>query len=53
MAIATGNMDYIAAAPAEVDIRPRAARRISWGAVFAGVVMILAVQLLLSMLGLG
>jgi hypothetical protein len=28
-------------------------RRVSWGAVFAGVVMVLAIQLLLSMLGLG
>jgi hypothetical protein len=28
-------------------------RRISWGAIFAGVVVVLAVQLLLSMLGLG
>lgn len=55
MAIAT-NLDhtYGTTAPAdEVEIRPRAARRISWGAVFAGVVMVLAVQILLSMLGLG
>jgi hypothetical protein len=28
-------------------------RRISWGAIFAGVIVVLAVQLLLSMLGLG
>jgi hypothetical protein len=53
MATATGNMDYIATSAAELDVRPRAGRRISWGAVFAGVVMVLAVQLLLSMLGLG
>lgn len=32
---------------------PRAGRRVSWGAVFAGVIIVLAVQLLLSMLGLG
>jgi hypothetical protein len=30
-----------------------ARRRISWGAIFAGVTVVLAVQLLLSMLGLG
>jgi hypothetical protein len=42
-----------ATAPADVNIRSRLTRRISWGAVFAGVVMVLAVQLLLSMLGLG
>jgi hypothetical protein len=30
-----------------------ARRRISWGAIFAGVIVVLAVQLLLSMLGLG
>ncbi len=35
------------------DILPMATRRVSWGAVFAGVVMVLAIQLLLSMLGLG
>jgi hypothetical protein len=54
MPTATGiDSGYVAAAPADVDIRPGAARRISWGAVLAGVVMVLAVQLLLSMLGLG
>ena len=42
-----------AGAPADVTVRPGLSRRISWGAVFAGVVMVLAVQLLLSMLGLG
>jgi hypothetical protein len=55
MAIAT-NLDrtYGTPAPAdEVEIRPKAARQISWGAVFAGVAMVLAVQILLSMLGLG
>jgi hypothetical protein len=35
------------------DILPRVTRRVSWGAIFAGVVMVLAIQLLLSMLGLG
>ena len=35
------------------DILPSVTRRVSWGAVFAGVVMVLAIQLLLSMLGLG
>jgi hypothetical protein len=53
MTMATDIDRRYATAPAEVDIRARAARRISWGAVFAGVVMVLAVQLLLSMLGLG
>ena len=44
-----------AAAPAigGVEALPYARRRISWGAIFAGVVITLAVQLLLSMLGLG
>lgn len=36
-----------------VEVVAGARRRISWGAVFAGVVMVIAVQLLLSMLGLG
>jgi hypothetical protein len=36
-----------------VEVRPGVHRRVSWGAVFAGVVLALAVQLLLSMLGLG
>jgi hypothetical protein len=47
---------YAAPAPtgvAGVEILPGATRRISWGAVFAGVVLVLAVQLLLSLLGLG
>ena len=34
-------------------IVPRIRRRISWGAIFAGVVLVLAVQVLLSTLGLG
>jgi hypothetical protein len=55
MTIASGIDNSYAATPtaADLDIRPKAARRISWGAVFAGVVMVLAVQLLLSLLGLG
>lgn len=36
-----------------VAVRTGTHRRISWGAVFAGVVLTLAIQLLLSMLGLG
>jgi hypothetical protein len=36
-----------------VEIRPGVHRRVSWAAVFAGVVLALAIQLLLSMLGLG
>ncbi|HYH39141.1 MAG TPA: hypothetical protein VD860_13025 [Azospirillum sp.] len=36
-----------------VEIRPGAHRRVIWGAVFAGVVLTFAVQLLLSLLGLG
>lgn len=34
-----------------VEVRPTAQRRISWGAVFAGVVMAVAVQILLTVLG--
>lgn len=33
--------------------RPAAVKRISWGAIFAGVVIVLIVQVLLSMLGVG
>src|SRR5919202_3569073 len=36
-----------------VEVIPGARRRITWGAIFAGVVITLAVQLLLSLLGLG
>lgn len=36
-----------------VEVMPRTGRRVSWGAVFAGVMIVLAIQLLLSMLGLG
>ncbi len=39
--------------PAGEKLWPALNRRISWGAVFAGVVMVLAVQVLLSLLGLG
>ena len=50
-----GPTSYTApAAPwGSVEVVTGARRRISWGAVFAGVVMAIAVQLLLSMLGLG
>ena len=41
-----------ARAPADVKVWPGLTRRISWGAVFAGVVMVLAVQIL-RLLGLG
>jgi hypothetical protein len=44
---------YAETAPPHVEVVPRAGRRVSWGAVFAGVMIVLAVQLLLSMLGLG
>jgi hypothetical protein len=44
---------YAETTPPRVDIMPRAGRRVSWGAVFAGVMIVLAIQLLLSMLGLG
>lgn len=44
---------YAETAPPRVDIMPRAGRRVSWGAVFAGVMIVLAIQLLLSILGLG
>ena len=33
--------------------RPAAVRRISWGAIFAGTVIVMVVQMLLSMLGVG
>lgn len=36
-----------------VEIRPGSQRRISWGALFAGVIMVIAVQILLVMLGAG
>ena len=41
------------AAAGLVALRPPAQRRISWGAVFAGVVMVVAVHILLTMLGAG
>lgn len=44
---------YADTAPPQVEIIPRSGRRVSWGAVFAGVMIVLAIQLLLSMLGLG
>ena len=44
---------YDETAPPQVEVMPRAGRRVSWGAVFAGVMIVLAIQLLLSMLGLG
>lgn len=36
-----------------VAVRPGAYRRVSWAGVFAGIVLALAIQLLLSLLGLG
>jgi hypothetical protein len=42
-----------ARAPGDVKIWPGLTRRVSWGAVFAGAVMVLAVQLVLNLLGLG
>lgn len=39
------------AAADAVEVRPTTQRRISWGAVFAGVVMAVAVQILLTVLG--
>src|ERR1700731_2133836 len=44
---------YAETAPPHVEVVPRSGRRVSWGAVFAGVMIVLAIQLLLSMLGLG
>lgn len=38
---------------AAVEVRPGAHRRVIWGGVFAGVVLTFAIQLLLSLLGLG
>lgn len=43
---------YAETGPPEVIV-PGTTRRVSWGAVFAGVIIVLAIQLLLSMLGLG
>jgi hypothetical protein len=40
-------------ASAGLELIAAGRRRISWGAVFAGVIVVLAVQLLLSMLGIG
>lgn len=44
---------YAETAPPHVEAVPRVGLRVSWGAVFAGVVIVLAIQLLLSTLGLG
>src|SRR5690348_7873437 len=44
---------HTATSPPHVEVVPRVGRRVSWGALFAGVLIVLAVQLLLSMLGLG
>jgi hypothetical protein len=41
------------AATGVVELRQTTVRRISWGAVIAGVVMVVAVQILLTMLGAG
>jgi hypothetical protein len=40
-------------APTGLELIAAGRRRISWGAVFAGVIVVLAVELLLSMLGIG
>jgi hypothetical protein len=53
MTAANYSRHYAETAPPHVEIVPRARRRVSWGAVFAGVIIVLAVQLLLSVLGLG
>ncbi len=53
MTASSYDRQYADSGPPAVDILTRAARRVSWGAVFAGVIMVLAIQLLLSMLGLG
>jgi hypothetical protein len=42
-----------AAVRSDVDVRPGIHRRVSWAAVFAGVVLTLAIQIVLSMLGVG
>jgi hypothetical protein len=47
------NPHYAETAPPPTEVVLGAGRRVSWGAVFAGVMIVLAVQLLLSMLGLG
>lgn len=43
----------VAGASGGVIVRPGSFRRISWGGVFAGLFLVLAIQLLLSMLGFG
>jgi hypothetical protein len=42
-----------AAGMGDVVVRPGSFRRISWGGVFAGLFLVLSIQLLLSMLGFG
>jgi hypothetical protein len=42
-----------AAVRSDVDVRPGLHRRVSWAAGFAGVVLTLAIQIVLSMLGVG
>lgn len=39
--------------PIEYDTRPGLLKRISWGAIFAGLVVALVIQMLLSLLGMG
>jgi hypothetical protein len=39
--------------PTMVDVGPHTHRRISWAAIFGGVILVVAVQLLLSTLGMG
>ncbi len=42
-----------AAGAGDVVVRPGPFRRISWGGIFAGLFLVLSIQLLLSMLGFG
>jgi hypothetical protein len=53
MTATTYTSPYAETAPPRVEVVPSMGRHVSWGAVFAGVMIVLAVQLLLSMLGLG
>ncbi len=48
-----GEPSAATAGPGEVIVRQGSFRRISWGGIFAGLFLVLSVQLLLSMLGLG
>jgi hypothetical protein len=53
MTIGSYEDTYIPGSGTQTIVAGLTARRISWGAIFAGVVMVLAVQVILSLLGIG